>query len=88
MLFLVISTWEPKDRDEMNKRFAGKGQPIPDGVKGIGMWTEIVRCRSYSIVETDSVQDLMDMQQPWIDLLEIETIPIVAIEGVMEKVAS
>jgi len=76
MLFMVINDYCSENRNTIIDRFVEKGLMLPEGVKEIGLWTEITGGRVYGILETDDPAKIVKFCYEWNDLGVLEMIPI------------
>ncbi len=84
MLFMIIYTWEPGQRNEVVKRRMQKGRLIPDGVKVLGEWTDLGGGRGFLLVESSDSKALMSGSRAWLDLMKMEAVPVMDTEESMK----
>ena len=84
MLFMIIYTWEPGQRNEVVKRRMQKGRLIPEGVKVLGEWTDLGGGRGFLLVESNDSKALMSGSRAWLDLMKMEAVPVMDTEESMK----
>jgi len=84
MLFMVIYTWEPGQRNELVRRRIEKGKLIREGVKLLGEWTDIGGGRAFSLVESNDAKAFMSGTNRWGDLMKVEAVPVIDTEELMK----
>ncbi|WMW21752.1 DUF3303 family protein [Methanolobus mangrovi] len=82
MLFMDIMTWEPKDNEEMDKRY--RSWEYPKGYNVISEWLDISSCRFFIVYELDNEEAYARATFPWKDISKLETIPIMTPEKAIE----
>ncbi len=88
MLFMVIYTWEPEQRNEVLKRRMGRTPRMREGVKVLGEWTDMGGGRGFFLVEANDPVTLMSKTTAWADLVKMEAVPVVETEELMKLVKS
>ncbi len=88
MLFMVIYTWEPEQRNEVLKRRMGRTPRMREGVKVLGEWTDLGGGRGFFLVEANDPVTLMSKTTAWADLVKMEAVPVVETEELMKLVKS
>jgi hypothetical protein len=84
MLFMSIYTFEPAKRNEIIKRRMERGTALREGVKVIGEWTDLGGGRGFLLIEAEDPKVLMAGTLVWGDLMEIESVPVIQTEEVMQ----
>ena len=84
MLFMSIYTFEPAKRNEIIKRRTERGTALREGVKVIGEWTDLGGSRGFLLIEAEDPKVLMAGTLAWSDLMEIESVPVIQTEEVMQ----
>lgn len=84
MLFMSIYTFEPAKRNEIIKRRMERGTALREGVKVIGEWTDLGGGRGFLLIEAEDPKVLMAGTLTWGDLMEIESVPVIQTEEVMQ----
>ncbi len=84
MLFMSIYTFEPARRNEIIKRRGERGIALREGVKVIGEWTDLGGSRGFLLIEAEDPKVIMEGTLAWSDLMEIQTVPVIQTEQVME----
>jgi Domain of unknown function (DUF3303) len=87
MHFMSIYRFTPEQRDAAVARFKETGGPPPAGVKMLARWHDVGRLTGYTICEADDAVALGIWSHRWVDLMTIETFPVVNDEQ-MVKVLS
>jgi hypothetical protein len=88
MLFMMIYTWEPGQRNEVLKRRMGKSARAREGVKVLGEWTDLGGGRGFLLVEADDPITLMSKTTAWADLVKMEAVPVVETEELLKLAKS
>jgi len=86
MLFITITTWSPKERNEVIRRRAEKGPMIPEGMKVLGEWVQVGANRVLRLVEVTDPKLILAAVHPWSDLANVETFPVMEVEEVMKLI--
>ena len=86
MLFMTITTWSPKERNDVIKRRAEKGPMIPEGMKVLGEWVQVGANRVFRLVEVTDARLILAAVYPWSDLTSVETFPVMEVEEVMQLI--
>ena len=86
MLFMVVYTYEPKDREAVVKRRMEKGEMKPPGMKTVGEWSYLGGGRVFELVECDDPRAMLGASSPWADLGKIELFPVMETEEVMKLI--
>jgi len=76
MLFMAINEYDSENKDAMSERFNEKGLMLPEGVKEIGLWSQVTGARTFGVFETDDPAALVKFANEWNDLGVMELIPI------------
>jgi hypothetical protein len=74
MLFMDIVTWEPKDNDEVMKRYSEWNWP--ESVEVISEWTDLSACRYVAVVDIKDSESYALAAIPWKGICRIETFPV------------
>ncbi|WMW23828.1 DUF3303 family protein [Methanolobus sediminis] len=82
MLFMDIMTWEPKDDEEINKRYMT--WEYPKGYNVISEWLDLSSCRIFIVYELDNEEAYARAVFPWKGISKLETIPIMTPEKAIE----
>lgn len=83
MKFMVVYTYDPKDRDAVIKRRMG-GEPKPPGMKVLGEWSYLGGGRVFELVECDDSRSMLGASAAWADLGKIELFPVMETDEVMK----
>jgi hypothetical protein len=86
MLFMVVFTYEPKEREAVIKRRMEKGEMKPPGMKKVGEWSYLGTGRVFELVECDDPRAMLGASAAWADLGKIEAFPVMETEEVMKLV--
>ena len=86
MKFMVTFEWKPdtKTRDEGISRFMKTGGLPPTGAKLLGRWTRADFSGGFDLIETDDARTLFEFAMGWSDLMELNVIPVVEDEQLVE----
>jgi hypothetical protein len=76
MLFMTIFTYEPAQRDEVQKRAASQGTMIPEGAKEVGVWSALGGGRVFRLLDVDDPSIMFQGTRAWSDLGKIEVVPV------------
>jgi hypothetical protein len=76
MLFMTIFTYEPAQRDEVQKRAATQGTMIPKGAKEVGVWSALGGGRVFRVLEVDDPNIMFQATRAWSDVGKIEVVPV------------
>lgn len=76
MLFMTIFTYEPAERDEVQKRAASQGTITPQGAKEIGVWSALGGGRVFRLLEVDDPSIMFQATHAWSDVGKIELVPV------------
>jgi hypothetical protein len=82
MLFVDIITWEPKDNDEVLKRFMK--WEYPEGIKVVGEWSDLSSCRHIVVYDAKSADAYMACTYPWIGICRFDSFPAMAPDDIMK----
>ena len=88
MLYMHIITWEPPQRDAVEKRAQTMGLKVAEGVKLIGFWNDLHGNRAFMLVDTPpaavDAKHILEASWAWSDLCKIEVVPVMELEEVMK----
>ena len=77
MLFMIIYTWEPGQRDALIKRRTEKGGPsLAEGVQKIHEWLDAGGGRGFMVFETNDPRAIMTSIMEWDDLMKVEVVSL------------
>lgn len=79
MKFVLVGTWKGEDFEEYVARAVktlSEHATGYEGVKVIARYYAIGERKFFSICETESGQELMKVVAPYLDMLDIEAIPV------------
>jgi hypothetical protein len=82
MLFVDIITWEPKDNDEVLKRFMN--WEYPEGIKVVGEWGDLSSCRHIVVYDAKSSEAYAAGMFPWRDICRFDSFPAMAPDDTMK----
>ncbi len=85
MLFMDIITWEPKDNDEMTKRYSK--WKWPEGVTVVSEWIDLSTCRYVGIYDIKNAEDYASSAFPWRDICRIDTFPVMEASEFMKFIS-
>ena len=83
MKFMVVYTYDPKDRDAVVKKRMG-GEPKPPGMKTLGEWSYLGGGRVFELVECDNPRAMLGASAPWAGMGKIELFPVMETDEVMK----
>ena len=86
MKFMVVYTYEPKDRDAVVKKRMEEGEVNPPGMKTLGEWSYLGGGRVFELVECDSPRAMLGASAPWAGLGKIELFPVMETEETMKLI--
>lgn len=86
MLFMIIYTYNPEQRNETTKRRLHQERVIPEGMKIIGEWSYVGGGRGFMALEAQDSKLLLKACAPWGDLLKFEVIPVIETQEVMKLI--
>jgi len=84
MLFMIVYTYEPEQRNETTKRRLHQQRVIPEGMKVIGEWSFLGGGRGFMVLEVQDSKLLLKAFSAWSDLLKFEVFPVIETEEVMK----
>ena len=73
-MFMDIVTWDPKDNDEMHKRYMS--WEYPKGYNVMAEWFDVSSCRIFFIYDLENEEAYARAAFPFRDISKLETIPI------------
>lgn len=86
MLFMTIFTYEPAQRDEVQKRAASQGTMIPEGAKEVGVWSALSGGRVFRVLDVDDPGIMFQGTRAWSDLGKIEVVPVMDTGEVLKMI--
>ena len=84
MLFLSIFTFDAADRERVVKRRVLGGEKVPEGVQVLQEVVDLQRNRVFRIAEVTDPKAILAANMAWSDLGDIETIPVMETEEMLE----
>jgi len=84
MLFMVVFTYEPEDREAVVKRRMKIGQTKIPGMKTIGEWSYLGGGRVFQLVECNDPRSILGASSAWADLGKLEIFPVMETEETMK----
>jgi hypothetical protein len=84
MLFMVVFTYEPKDREAVVNRRIERGQTKVPGMKTIGEWSYVGGSKVFQLVECNDPRSMSGASSAWADLGTIEIFPVMETEELMK----
>ena len=87
MLFMMVYTYEPQNREAVIKKRTEKGQLVPQGLKIVGEWSAIAGGKVFRLIEGDDPRAILAAANPWADLGKIEVHPVMPTEDVIKLLA-
>ena len=88
MLFMVVFTFQAKDREAVVARFQETGGPPPEGVRMVGRWHDAGMHRGFALAESNDLETVAKWCHRWADLIAFEVVPVLTDEGVRNVLAS
>jgi len=88
MLFMVTSTGEPGNQNELLKRTRERGQVSVKGIKVIGSWVYPGAHKAFTLCEANDIKALVNMTLPWSDLRHFEIVPVIEMEELRKLAGS
>ncbi len=82
MLFMDVWTWEPENRDEVERR--ATEWKCPEGMTVLGEWVDLTGRRVFLLYEVENTGIMMAANHNWTDIAKVETTPVMTIEEVMK----
>lgn len=87
MLFMIVYTYKPSNRDAVIKRRLEKGAQMPPEVKSVGEWSYTGGGRVFRLVDIADPAAAFKASYAWSDLGTVETYPVMETDAVMKMVA-
>ena len=84
MKFMVVYTYEPKDREAVIKKRMEQGEIRPPGIKTLGEWSYLGTGKVFELVECDDPRAMLGASSQWADLDKLEFYPVMETEEVMK----
>ena len=84
MLFMVVFTYEPEDRETVVNRRKEIGQTKVPGMKTIGEWSYLGSGKVFELVECDNPRSMLGASSAWADLGKLEIFPVMETEELMK----
>ena len=75
MIYVVMWSYKPEKRDEIQARFKKTGGMPPAGVTMVGRWHQIGGPRGLAVAESDDPVAIAKWAQDWSDLLTFDIFP-------------
>ncbi len=88
MLFMVVFTFQTKDREAVVARFKETGGPPPEGVRMVGRWHDAGLHRGFVLAESNTLENVAKWCHRWADLIAFEVVPVLDDDGVKNVLAS
>ena len=82
---MVIERFRPGKVKEMYKRFDENGRMLPEGVTYLNSWTDKNLKTCYQVMESESLQKLMEWTAMWDDLVDFEIIRVYSSQEAKSK---
>ncbi len=83
MKFIIISTWEPHQRDKYAQKRLEKGRMTPEGIKVLSEWLDTSGGRQVVLMEADSALECYNWSNHWNDLAKFESFAVVEVKDDM-----
>jgi hypothetical protein len=84
MLFMSIFTFDAANREAIVKRRILGGEKVPEGVQVLKEVVDLQKNRVFRISEVTDPKAILAANMAWSDLGEIETIPVMETEEILE----
>jgi hypothetical protein len=88
MLFMSVYTFEPENRDAVQKRRAEKGAMVPPGARLVGEWSSLAGHRVFRLIETEDPKAFLAGVMAWSDLGKSDVYPVMAVDDVIKLIAA
>ncbi|MGB9236476.1 MAG: DUF3303 family protein [Terriglobales bacterium] len=75
---MVIERFKQGNPKPVGERFKSHGRMLPDGVTYQSSWMEENGSRCFQMMDAPNVEAFSDWIRRWDDLVEFETVPVVA----------
>ena len=82
---MVIERFRPGKVKEIYERFDNKGRMLPEGVSYLNSWTDKNLKTCYQVMESESLQKLMEWTAMWDDLVDFEIIRVYSSQEAKSK---
>jgi len=76
MLYMVIKTYWPGAKDQIDARLEQEGRMLPRGLRHVGSWLEQGGNRCFDLMETEDKKLFSQWTAKWRDLFEFRIIPV------------
>jgi len=84
MLFMIIYSFRPKDRNVVQERFKKTGGLPGPGAKMLGRWHDLGGNRGFVLAESNDSVAIGKWMQEWTDFLDFQVTPVNNDEEVMK----
>ncbi|MFA8433778.1 MAG: DUF3303 domain-containing protein [Marinifilaceae bacterium] len=88
MLFMVIYSFRPENREAATQRFMKTGGPPPEGVEMMGRWHAASMNQGFTLAEANDAESVAKWCHLWADLLTFEVIPVLEDEQITRVLGS
>jgi len=85
MLYLCIFTFDPSRRKDIVRRRALSGEIVPEGVEVVMEVVDLTKNRAFRLCEAGDPAAVMMANEAWSDLGQVETIPVMDSEEILQK---
>ena len=82
MLYMIIGTFEPQDREAVLAVRAKNMSVSISGLKDHAHWVAIGNLRNFTLVETDDPAALSQYVLPWLNVMKFEIVPLISREEI------
>ena len=87
MLFMTVYTYEPENRDAIQKRRIEKGAMLPQAFKMLGEWSSLAGHQVFRLFEGDDPKGFLAGAMAWTDLGKLEAYPVIPTEEMIQLIA-
>lgn len=85
MLFMLVNRTRPNLTPEQFQALGQLAQGfydnVPEGVRLIGDWAATDHSRTFALVEVERAEQIEEIQAPFSEYVEIETVAVVPVSG-------
>ncbi|MCB0576823.1 MAG: DUF3303 family protein [Saprospiraceae bacterium] len=86
MTYMIIEHFHPGKVRALYERFAEKGRLLPPGVEYINSWIDEKIETCYQLMESESLEKLMEWTANWSDYATFEIVPVISSAEAKERV--
>jgi hypothetical protein len=86
MLYMIVERFRTPGALEVYRRARDNGRMMPDGLEYVSSWVDLHFTECFQLMKTDDEKLLAQWMENWIDLVEIEVIPVRTTAEAMESI--